>query len=103
MNNSCINEKSKFTGDLKSKGNAVISGVFQGSLNANNTVKIEATGKVEGNISSNIIFVFGKVEGNLKAEKAVILKDNCLVNGDITTPSIIIEERSSHSGKLILE
>jgi cytoskeletal protein CcmA (bactofilin family) len=95
-----IDKNSKFVGDLHCKDDAVILGNIKGFVKVQGTVIVEASGTVKGNVESNIIFAIGKIEGNLTAKKAVILKDNCFVKGDISTPSIIIEEKSSHSGKL---
>lgn len=102
MQDTCIEINSIFKGDLKSENNALILGTIMGKINAKNTVDIQATGNVKGDISSNIVMASGKIEGNITASKAVILKDNSIVIGNIKTPSIIIEERSSHNGNLIL-
>jgi len=95
-----VDKKAKFTGELESKDNAVILGKIKGSVKVDGIVKVEDSGLVEGDIEGKIIFAFGKVKGNIKAKKSVILKDGCSVKGDIITPSIIVEERSSHNGKI---
>lgn len=65
------------------------------------TVAIGPTGQVIGHISAFRVIVAGKVEGNIAALERVELSHDCVVQGDISYGSIIVQHGARLQGLVI--
>jgi cytoskeletal protein CcmA (bactofilin family) len=87
-----IEEGCKFEGNLSFNGTARIAGMINGSIYSNDTLIISEGALVNADISANIIIIAGSVKGNIKASSRVEILKPARFEGDITTPSLIVEE-----------
>ena len=88
-----LGTETEFSGELTFKDNLVITGKFNGSINATGDLEIskEAICNVE-NISVNSVVVSGKVRGDIVSQKFVEMKNGSTIQGNVTTSRIRIED-----------
>lgn len=96
--NSIIGEGAEFKGEFKLKGVIRIDGRFNGLLESEGKVLIGKSGIVDTDIRASIIIVGGIVNGNLYATDKVELLKTCVINGDIITPRLTVEEGVKFQG-----
>jgi cytoskeletal protein CcmA (bactofilin family) len=89
-----------FKGDLSAEEDLLIQGRVEGSITHTQRLTVGAQGTVKANIRAQLIIVEGAVEGDLQAEKSVIVKDTAKIVGNIYAPSISISEGASFSGNI---
>ena len=75
-----------------------IDGTIKGDLTGDSGIIIGVKGKVEGNVCSSEVVVYGTITGNVEAHR-LDLKKGSAVNGDINVVNIITEEGCSFNGK----
>ena len=87
----------RITGTIKVKRPLMIDGIIDGTINSEGMITIGSNGDVHGDINCKNAVVFGKVYGNIKAERCE-LRANSSLHGDIKVAQIIIEEGASFIG-----
>ena len=86
-------------GNLKSAGDVVIAGVFEGDVACDGRVTIAAGATLIGAVGAAEVVLGGKVQGNSVATKALTLLSSAEVRGDVTTPQIVIEPGATFVGR----
>src|ERR1700712_1035842 len=81
-----------FKGDLSAEEDLLIQGRVEGSVTDTQRLTIGAQGTVKAYIRAQLIVVEGSVEGDLNAEKSVVVKDTARIIGNISSPSLSIAE-----------
>ncbi len=94
-----IGEGYTFTGELQGSSVIRIEGKVVGNVNVEGGVVLGEKGYVEGDILTKSAIIYGKVNGNVKANQLEIKKTG-YVNGDITTDALEIEMGAQYNGKL---
>ncbi|GAG18436.1 unnamed protein product [marine sediment metagenome] len=79
-------------GELTFKGSFRIDGHFKGKINADSTLVIGDSGKVEADIKIGYIIINGEIKGSIQAKEKVEIHSNGRVFGTIVTPKLIVEE-----------
>jgi len=100
--NSIIGEGSEFKGEFKINGLLRIDGKFQGTIETDGKVLIGQTGEAVTDIKARLIVVGGYVRGNIFATERVIFLSSGEINGNIITPSIIMEDGVKFEGNCII-
>ncbi len=100
--NSIIGHGSEVKGEFKFQGVLRIDGVFSGELKSDGKVIIGRTGHVKTDIKAGTIVIGGLIEGNVYATKQVNLLATGQLQGDIITPSLIVEEGVIFEGNCII-
>ncbi|MCU0848364.1 MAG: polymer-forming cytoskeletal protein [Spirochaetes bacterium] len=90
--NSIIGEGSEFKGEFKINGLLRIDGKFQGTIETEGKVLIGQWGDAVTDIKARLVVIGGTVRGNIYAMERVILLSSGRVNGNIITPSLIMED-----------
>jgi len=86
-------------GEVTGDEDLLIQGRVDGSVKLKrHSVTVGVDGVVKASISSKFVTVEGKVEGNLSAEEQIVLRSSASVQGDITSPRIIIEDGARFRG-----
>ena len=93
-----IDQGSEFEGKLSFKDTVRIDGLFRGEIQSENTLLVGETGEIDAIIRSQTVVVCGRVTGNITADRQVVLHKGARVDGDIDTPSIVIEEGAIFNG-----
>ena len=95
-----IDQGSSFEGKLSFKDTVRIDGHFSGQITSENTLVIGESGVIEADIRSQIVIVSGTIHGNVVALRKVVLHKSAQVDGDVETPSLVMEEGAVLNGKL---
>jgi cytoskeletal protein CcmA (bactofilin family) len=95
-----IDQGSQFEGKLSFKDTVRIDGEFTGEISSENTLIVGETGEITATIRSNMVVVSGTVSGNIYAGRQVVLHKTARVEGDLETPSVMIEEGALFNGNL---
>lgn len=90
-------------GTIRFKTSVMIKGHFEGEILSDGLLVIGPTAKVTATISTKNMISHGETEGNVTAGEQVVLKSSASHNGDITTPSIIIESGSVFNGACVMK
>jgi cytoskeletal protein CcmA (bactofilin family) len=95
-----IDQGSEFEGKLTFKDTVRIDGTFSGEITSENTLIVGETGSIEATIRSNTVVVSGSVVGNIVAARQIVLHKSAKVQGDMSAPSLMIEEGAIFNGQL---
>lgn len=83
---------SRVSGQLMFQGPARIDGNVEGEIQCYGTLTIGEGAEVRAKISSQVVVIRGKVEGNVTAKEKVELLSPARVVGNISTPRLTITE-----------
>ena len=97
-----IDQGSEFEGKLSFRDTVRIDGRFRGEITSENTLIVGESGDIEAKISSSTIAISGVVTGDVFAKRKVVLHKTASVDGNIETPSIVIEEGATLNGQLTM-
>jgi cytoskeletal protein CcmA (bactofilin family) len=95
-----IDQGSEFEGKLSFRDTVRIDGRFRGEITSENTLIVGESGEIEATIRSNTVVISGHVTGDVIATTKVVLHKTAVVHGNITTPSVMIEEGAALNGQL---
>jgi cytoskeletal protein CcmA (bactofilin family) len=91
-------------GEIEAKEDTFIQGRVEGSvLVEDHTLRIGRQAEVSGEILSKRVIVEGKVEGQLKATQAVVLRQTAKVKGTILAPQVGMEEGCQFNGEVKMD
>jgi len=81
-----------FEGTVNAEGTIRLDGKVQGGLNITGNLIVGEEGAVKGNIQAENVFVAGVVEGNVVATSQLHITHTAKLVGDITVKNVIIDE-----------
>lgn len=88
-------------GELSGSEDIYLDGQIEGSIQlAGNSVTVGPNGRVKANIAAKNLTVGGTLDGNVHASERTELRKTAVVNGDVQTRRIAIEEGAYFKGKL---
>ena len=90
--NAFLGEGTSFKGNLTFEGTVRIDGKLEGEIFTKDTLVIGETAVVNATIHAGITIVSGTVTGNITAEKKIDVHSSARLFGNISTPSLSIEE-----------
>ena len=90
-----------FYGNIKMQGTLRVDGNIEGNVDAD-WVVLGERGSLKGDVRAKGIMVGGKIEGNLKADEVIEIRQKGEVRGDITSSKLIIVEGGILIGKSTL-
>ncbi len=96
--NTVIGKDCTFSGTVEVTGSLRVDGFVKGEVKSKETVVIGPTGKVEGDVFAKISVVSGQVQGNITAEEKVELQAKAILQGDLKTKSLVIEQGAVFQG-----
>ena len=95
-----IDQGSEFEGKLSFRDTVRIDGCFRGEIASENTLIVGESGEIHASIRSNMVVISGNVDGNVHAARKLVLHKTARVNGDVETPSLVMEEGAVLNGQL---
>jgi cytoskeletal protein CcmA (bactofilin family) len=95
-----IDQGSSFEGKLSFKDTVRIDGHFSGEISSENTLVVGETGIIEADVRSQIVIVSGTVAGNIVAGQKIVMHKTGRIDGNVQTPSLIMEEGAVLNGQL---
>jgi len=96
--NTVIGKDCTFSGTIEVTGSLRVDGFVKGEVKSKETVVIGPTGKVEGDVIAKNSVVSGEVTGNINAEDKVELQAKAILQGDLKTKSLVIEQGAVFQG-----
>jgi cytoskeletal protein CcmA (bactofilin family) len=94
-----IGRSIRIQGDVSGDEDLLIQGHVKGSVTLEqNAVTVGSEGEVHASIQARLVTVEGRVVGDLIAEERVILRSSARVEGDITSPRVVLEDGANFRG-----
>ena len=91
-------------GELSGSEDLYLDGEVEGSIELRgNSLTIGPNGRVRANIHAKDVVVHGKVDGNVRGTERVELKKSAVLNGDIATQRIVIEDGAFFKGAIDIQ
>ena len=100
---SIIGPEVEVDGDVKVVGSILIYGKINGSVNATGSVRTARDSHIQGNIESRDANISGNIEGHITVKNKTVLEKGCILNGDLTSSIVVIEEGASFKGLCNME
>ncbi|MBR4248134.1 MAG: polymer-forming cytoskeletal protein [Treponema sp.] len=100
-NETIFGQETEFEGNLTFSDSLVITGKFNGNINATGDLEIEKSAVCNvDKMTASTVVVSGRVNGNIEASKSVELCKGSKVKGDITTPELRIADNVEFEGSV---
>ena len=93
-----IGKGTKVNGDLETFGNIRIEGKMIGNLTTKSKLIISNSSEVGGNVTAQNADVEGIINGNIEVSEILCLKTTAVINGDISTNKLIVEDGAVFNG-----
>jgi len=88
-------------GDISGSEDIYVDGQVEGSIQLlGHSLTIGPNGRIHASIAAKNVTVGGSLEGNIHAAERTELRKSAVVNGDVQTRRIAIEEGAYFKGKL---
>ncbi len=88
-------------GDISGNEDIYVDGQVDGSIQlVGNSLTIGPNGRVHASVAAKNVTVGGSLEGNIHAAERTEMRKSAVVNGDVQTRRIAIEEGAYFKGKL---
>ncbi|SEG37096.1 protein CcmA, bactofilin family [Halpernia humi] len=94
-----IGQGMNFEGNISGENIIKIDGNITGNIDVKNGLILSENGVITGDITSENVIVYGKINGNICA-KELLLKKSAVVNGNIETTTLEIEMGGKYNGLL---
>jgi len=98
-----IGQGTTFSGEIDSKGTVRVEGVVSGRLHSDDTIDIQESGRVKGDLVGGQVIISGHVEGNVFAHDRLMITAKGKLIGDITAPVISIAEGVLFEGQCTMK
>ena len=96
-----IGKSVRIKGDLSGSEDLYIDGQVEGTIQlSGNSLTIGPNGRVHATVSAKNVIVGGTIDGNIQAGERTELRKTAVVNGDVQSKRIAIEEGAFFNGKL---
>jgi cytoskeletal protein CcmA (bactofilin family) len=90
--NAYLGKGSRVTGKLNFEGTVRVDGQVEGEINAQDTLIVGEPAIVNAQITGSSVIIKGRVTGDITARKRVEIRAPGKLFGNVTTPSLIIQE-----------
>ena len=82
----------EFKGNLIYNGCFHVNGVVNGVITTPDMLVIGETGRVTGEIRAGVVIVYGRVEATIEAKYRVEIRKPAVFKGEMSTPSLRVED-----------
>jgi cytoskeletal protein CcmA (bactofilin family) len=90
--NAYLGKGSRVTGKLNFEGTVRVDGQVEGEIAAQDTLIVGEPAIVNAQITGSSVIIMGRVTGDITARKRVEIRAPGKLFGNVTTPSLIIQE-----------
>jgi cytoskeletal protein CcmA (bactofilin family) len=96
-----IGKSVSIKGELSGSEDVYVDGHLDGRVDlVGNSLTVGPNGRVHANIVAKTVTIGGTLDGNIQASERTELRKTAVVNGDVQTRRIAIEEGAYFKGKL---
>ncbi len=92
----------KVKGEITGSGSLEVEGEVEGRV-ALDQLTVGPGGVVNAEVSVHEAVIFGRCSGQISASKRVEIKANALVEGDVTSPGLVLEEGAVFKGRVHMD
>jgi cytoskeletal protein CcmA (bactofilin family) len=97
-----VAKETTIEGEIKGSGDVRIEGTLKGKLDCTAEVHVAEGGLVEADLKAENVSVAGRVVGNIAGTRKIELGPTAEVEGDITSPRILIREGATFEGQVFM-
>jgi cytoskeletal protein CcmA (bactofilin family) len=97
--NTIVGKDSIIEGTLEVQGGLRVDGIVRGRISVTESLTVGDSGRIEADSTVRIATIGGKVVGNILAQDKIELQSKAVVEGDITTKNLIVEEGAVFHGR----
>lgn len=97
---SIVSAGTVISGDVSCSGVLKVEGQINGSVQKARQVMLAKDGAIRGDVTAHEIVLGGVVDGNVTAADRLELQPTAVVNGDISTKSIVVMEGARINGSV---
>lgn len=91
-------------GELSGSEDLYLDGEVEGSIELrSHSLTVGPNGRVRANINAKDVVIHGKVDGNVRGSDRVELKKSAVLNGDVVTQRIVIEDGAFFKGSIDIQ
>tara|TARA_B100000579_G_C22426612_1_gene663282 strand:- start:309 stop:671 length:363 start_codon:yes stop_codon:yes gene_type:complete len=94
-----IGPDATINGPIRLKQGLIVYGKIYGDVITRGPVRVAKNGLVQGNVEGSSVIIGGTVIGNIKSERQVTLRKNCVLKGDISYRKLHIEDGAQFEGQ----
>lgn len=98
-----IGKDTVFQGSINATGTIRIDGELKGELRAKGDLVIGDSGKVEATVEARNVLIAGLLKGNIHATGRVDLSPSAKLYGDMKVKNLVIEEGAVFKGNCLME
>jgi cytoskeletal protein CcmA (bactofilin family) len=99
-----IGRSVKIKGELSGSEDLYVDGQVEGTINLlDNSLTVGPNGVLKADIHAKGIVVQGKVEGNIEAIERAELTKSAIVDGDVATARMVVEDGAYLKGKVDMQ
>lgn len=80
-----------------------LDGAFRGEITSRDTLIVGETADIQAQVFVGTLIISGKLRGNIKAVTRVEMRAPAQIEGDVETPSLIVEEGVVWNGQLVMK
>ena len=92
-----------FKGELHADEELLIKGRIEGSITHSQRITVCPEGSVQASVRAQVIVIEGQLDGDLQAEKSVMVRETAKLRGNITAPSVSIVEGAHFTGGIDMD
>lgn len=93
-----INHGTVLEGTITSDGDIRVEGVIRGTMRTTAKVAVGPTGLIEGDVHCKSADIEGRITGDIEVAEVLTLKSTAIVEGNIYTAKIVIENGAHFDG-----
>ncbi|MCD6291126.1 MAG: polymer-forming cytoskeletal protein, partial [Anaerolineae bacterium] len=97
-----IDKNTRLSGTLYSEGNVLIEGVFEGEIEAKETILIERNAQAQGQLKANNVIVSGSFDGEIVCQNRFRVTPSGSIKGEINTSILVVEEGSTVNCRFVM-
>jgi cytoskeletal protein CcmA (bactofilin family) len=101
--NDIFGNNTDFEGTLTCPGDIMIDGRFRGEIKVEGTLFVGENASIEANIRAAFVVSGGEIRGNIEAEKRIEISAPGKIYGNMSAPSLVIEEGVLFEGNCQME
>lgn len=91
----------KLRGEIAGNEDLVVDGQVEGTVDlSENSLTVGPKGNVRAHVKARSITVLGRLEGNVQAGERVEIRKTGMLEGDLSTPRIVIEDGAVFRGSI---
>jgi cytoskeletal protein CcmA (bactofilin family) len=91
-------------GQLSGSEDLYLDGEVEGTVElTGNSLTVGPNGRIRANITAKEVIILGKVDGNINAAEKLQLRQSGILNGDVTTARIVIEDGAFFKGSVEIQ